>query len=112
MKTDPYGFPTLTLRMEGMQYSIVQALHVHNQEIEAEVERQFKQIIEAENIEKMVRDAVSQVARAILADAVKDAVHKAMWSKDVKSLLDIHVQASLYKALNEYWPRSDSEEPQ
>ena len=98
-------FPTLTLRMQGMEYSIVQVLHDHQQEIEAEVERQFKQILSPDSIKSMVRDAVTQTAKATLAEAVKSAVRKAMWSDQVRSALESDVHSALMKALNEYWPQ-------
>jgi len=101
------GFPTLSLRMEGMQYSMLQVLHEHHQEIEAEVERQFKQLFEGDSIERFVRDAIAPVMRGILADSMKSAIHKALWSNDVKSILEGNVHEAMMKVLREYYPGSE-----
>ena len=106
---DMSGYPILEIRMQGMQHSILSALHDHQKEIEAEVERQFEQVVKAESIERMVREAIQPVLKGMLTEAMTNAVHKAMWSQDVKSILETDVHAALLKVLREYYPGSEPE---
>jgi uncharacterized protein YejL (UPF0352 family) len=101
------GFPTLTLRMQGMEYSVIHALVEHHEEIEAETERLLKQALEGNAIQNIVRESIAPIIRKTLADAVQSAVHKALWSKEVKSILETDVHLAMVKVLKEYYPHSE-----
>ena len=80
--------PIIRISIENMRYEVMHCLVQHGEEINAEVDRQFKEFIENYDIAKEVRVQVDAIMRQAMANALKDAVNKALYSKDVKKILD------------------------
>lgn len=101
------GIPILTLTMQGMRHSMMQALVAHHDEIQKICDEQFKAFIDNGEIETTIKQEFNRLLKATLADALRDAVHKAIWSQDVKKILHAEVHTSLLKVLREYYPGSE-----
>jgi hypothetical protein len=101
------GIPILTLSLQNMRFSMVQALVEYQQEIAKICDEQMKTFIDSGEITKTVQAEFNNLFRATLKDALRDAVHKAMWSKDVTKILETTVHDALIKVLREYYPASE-----
>lgn len=101
---DMHGIPLLTLQLRETQHTLMTALMQHHEDIEKIVDEQFKQFIESGEMVRLVRQQANELIRAALASALKDAVNRAIWSQDVKTILQTDVQQALVKVLKEYYP--------
>jgi hypothetical protein len=101
------SMPVLQVRFEGMRYSLMHVISEHHEEIEAEIERQLKEVLTPESIAAEIRKSLRPLFTQVLVEALKSAVHKALWSKEVKSLLETDTHIALLKVLKEYYPYSE-----
>jgi hypothetical protein len=82
----------------------------HNTEIEKAVDEEVTNIIENFDIKKYVRQELNSILSTTLKDSLKDAVHKALWSKEIQSILQTDVTIALERVLREYYPHTNPED--
>lgn len=97
-------FPIVTIQLQGMKHQIMQAFVDHQADISKEVESQLEECLKNFDMAFEVRRVLRPLFERTLQQALESAVHKAMYSQDVGSILQTEVHVALLKVLKDYYP--------